>query len=46
LPCIWRQQALSSLVMALSVIHASNGAAVESTSKIATRLAKRRTPKL
>ena len=29
--------------MALTVMHASKGAAVESTSKIATKLAKRRT---
>jgi hypothetical protein len=42
LPCIWRQQALSSSVIALFVIHASKGAAVERRRKTARRLARRR----
>jgi hypothetical protein len=42
LPCIERQQALSSLVIADPVIHASRGAAAVSRMKIATKLARRR----
>jgi len=42
LPCIARQQALSSWLIALSVMHASKGAAAESRTRMATKLAMRR----
>jgi len=42
LPCMERQQALSSRFIALPVMQANKGAAVVSRMKIATRLAKRR----
>ena len=43
LPCIERQHALSSWFIVFPVIQASKGAAAESRTKIATKLARRRT---